>query len=331
MRKKKLPSDYTLNDETLDEVMDDSIEVMRQHHDPSIQQANKYRNATVIENVDEHITNQALTKPAVLTEVSKGVTLPDSGVFKHLSPIVKKRLLSVGRRIKYEPGTLLNSVGDPCQGLSFLLDGQIKVEWMDALSWIHIATLTPGDVFGAMEWAEGKVWEERLSAESHVLILMIPTVILNPLSATYPDLQRQVERYTERHTLHALLGSNSMFRDISNDDIMHLIDIATIRYASEGTIIFGPKMVISLLFVIGRGEIELLCEDRVVQVLSRGEVANLELALGDGINMVTARVSSSATLYVLPFDEIELLMAHSGRLYKLQRQAHLLRSRALND
>lgn len=328
MRKKHSSSThYNLNDETLDEVIDDSLDVI----DDDGNVSNKYRDATVIESIDEHVMPKEKAQKGTQSRVKKSVILPNNGVFKHLSPVVKKRLLSVGRRIKYAPGMLLNSVGDPCQGLSFLLDGQVKVEWMDALSWIPIATLTPGDVFGAMEWAEGKLWEERLTAESEVLILMIPTVVLNPLSATYPDLQRQVERYTERHTLHALLGSNSMFRDISNDDIIHLIDVASLRYVDPGTVIFGPKMVLSLLFVIGRGEVELLCEDRVVQVLGRGEMANLELALGDGINMVTAKILSPTTLYVLPFDEIELLMAKSGRLYKLQKQAHLLRSRALND
>jgi CRP-like cAMP-binding protein len=321
MSKKRPPSqDDHLNDHTLDEELEETFE--QDTHSPL-----SNRDSTVIETIDERVG----VNPRERSISKSKFSLPLTGVFKHLSPLVKRKLLLVGRRIQYEEGTLLNNVGDSCQGLSFILGGQVRVEWMDALNWVPIAVLTAGDVFGAMEWAEGKIWEERLTAETSALVLFIPTAVLNPLSATYPDLQRQVERYTERHTLHALLGANSLFHDIPNQSLMNLIDIASMRYLDPGSVIYSPERVISLLFVVGRGEVELLCEDRVVQIISRGELANLELALGDGINMTMARILSPVTLYVLPFDKIELLMAESGQLYKLQRMAQLLRSRALNE
>ena len=325
MSKKTKSSVNQHSDQTLDEGLDDSIlDVDRLDEEEMGQRA---YDRTVIEAIDEQVRAPSQS-PSLF---NAKVTLPSSGVFKHLSPVVKKRLLLVGRRIQFAPGVALNSVGDSCQGLSFILGGRVKVEWMDALSWVPIATLTPGDVLGAMEWAEGQVWEERITAETEALVLFIPTAVLNPLSATYPDLQRQVERYTERHTLHALLGSNALFQGIGDESLMQLIEIATLRYLDPGVILYNPRMVISHLFVIGRGEVELLCSDRVVQVLGRGELANLELALGDGLNLITARVLQPATLYVLPFDQIEFLLAEHNRLHHLQTEAQLLRARALNQ
>ncbi|MAD60500.1 MAG: hypothetical protein CMH49_03160 [Myxococcales bacterium] len=314
----------TDNDKTLDEAVDDSVFGLDVMDDSGQSPAIYQRRYTSIDSIDERMGNE-------LKSVGSKLSLPISGVFKHLSPVVKKRLLQVGRRIHYQAGASLNSVGDPCQGLSFILGGKVRVEWMAALKWVSIAMLGPGDVFGAMEWAESKIWEERLSAKTETLVLFIPSTVLNPLNANYPDLQRQVERYAERHTLHSLLGAHALFQDISSHDLMHLIDIATMRYLDTGAMLYGPERVISLLFVVGRGELELSCEERVIQSIGRGEIVNLELALGDGINLTTARVSSPATLYLLPFDQIEETLARANQLQTLQKSALLLRSRALND
>ena len=54
-------------------------------------------------------------------------------------------------------------------------------------------------------------------------------------------------------------------------------------------------------------------------------------ALGGAPQLLTARVTSEATLYVLPFDEVEIMLGQASRLHLLQRQAHLLRARALNE
>ena len=319
-----------LDDQTLDEELGHDVDV---DHDPRADKLNieghpSRRDLTLIEQVDEQVDpHNVLSKQVNLT----GVTLPQNGVFEHLSLPVQRRLLLVGRRVHFMAGASLNSVGDPCRGLGFILSGLVRVEWMDALGWRPIAQLRGGDVFGAMEWAEGNLWKERLTAEEDTLILFLPTVILNPLTATYPDLQRQVERYTERHSLHALLGSHHLFQSLPDEDMMHLIDRATMRYVTAGTTLYSPQMILALLFVVGRGEVELRLDDRVVKTLGRGEIANLELALGDIPHLLTATVISSATLYVLPFDEVEERIAHAGNLAVLQREAHLLRARALNE
>jgi len=260
-----------------------------------------------------------------------GLVLSQKGVFEHLSTEVKLRLTQLGRVLEYPKGATLNSVGDPCQGLGIILRGQIKVEWMDALGWEPIATMGQGDVLGALEWAESKIWEERITAYTSSSILFIPSHLLHSLIATYPDLQRQTERYTERHNLHTLLGIHPLFQGIADHDLMCLVDLASLRYVSAGTILFAPNMILALLFVIGRGEIELSIDDRPVQVLERGEIANLEFALGDVSLLLTARVTSESTLYVLPFDEVEVMLAQASRLHLLKRQAHLLRARALNE
>jgi CRP-like cAMP-binding protein len=202
---------------------------------------------------------------------------------------------------------------------------------MDALGWEPIAMMKQGDVLGALEWAEGKIWEERITAHTPTSILFIPSHLLHSLIATYPDLQRQTERYTERHNLHTLLGVHPLFQGIADQDLMRLIDLASLRYVAPGTVLFGPNMILALLFVVGRGEVDLSITERSVQTLGRGELANLEFALGEVPQLLTARVITETTLYVLPFDEVEVMLGQASRLHLLQRQAHLLRARALNE
>jgi CRP-like cAMP-binding protein len=113
--------------------------------------------------------------------------------------------------------------------------------------------------------------------------------------------------------------------------MIRLIDLAQLRYLTRGTLLYSPQMILALLFVIGRGEVELRIGDRVIQTLSRGEVLNLELCLGERPHLLSAVVVSDVTLYVLPFDEVEVMLSHSSGLHQLQREAHLLRARALNE
>lgn len=308
----RLISDQTFDqldmtfDQTIDEHLDEDLE------------------ATDIENQTNEGAN--LTPPGLLS-----LTSNRTGVFAELSEAVKLSLMRAGRLLTYELHDELNVVGDPCKGLSFILNGQVKVEWMDALGWEPIAQMGEGGVFGVLEWAEAKIWEERITALQRTEVLFIPTHRLHSLIVTHPDLQRQTARYTERHQLHTLLGINTIFQGVTEQDLMRLVDIATLRYASAGAKLFGPQMILALLFVIGRGEVELSIDDRVIQTLGRGELVNLEFTLGDIPQLLTATVSEDATLYVLPFDEVEEVLNHTGKLQSLQRQAHLIRARALNE
>ena len=42
---------------------------------------------------------------------------------------------------------------------------------------------------------------------------------------------------------------------MSEHDVMRLVDLATRRYTPAGVTLFGPQMILALLFVIERGEV----------------------------------------------------------------------------
>ena len=263
--------------------------------------------------------------------VPDDVAIPNVGIFEHLNMEVINALLEVGQRLRYDLGEWVNEVGDPCKGLGFMISGQVRVDHMDALGWMEIAKLGPGDLFGAMEWLEEKIWTERLVVLDTTEVLFFPAKALKTLSLTYPDLQRQVERYTQRHTLQGLLGTHELFQLLPHESCLKLTDLASLRYVPPNSTLFDPQTRISVLFMIGKGEIKLSSGDRFVQYLGRGEVTNLELALGDEVNELSAVTQEETVLYLLPFEEVERTFAQEGVLHLLQKQAHQRRSRAFGD
>lgn len=250
--------------------------------------------------------------------MSLNESLPKIGLFERLSKEVLHKLLMIGRREVLPPHTSLNEVGDPCDGLGFLLSGQVRVDQMGALGWISIATLGVGDVYGAMEWLEGKAWEDRLVTLDQTEILFVSTPALRPLSIAHPELQRQIERFTQRHTLHALLGQNDIFQHLMHEDLLHLIDVAHIRNFSQGARLYDSTVRISSLFVIGQGSVTLSDHGKVLQTLSRGDLLNVELALGAQVPKLSAQASSELRVYMIPFVEVELAFARADALAFLQ-------------
>ena len=248
-------------------------------------------------------------------------TLPREGLFERLSEPVLHKLLMTGRREVLPPHTSLNEVGDPCEGLGFLLSGQVRVDQMGALGWVSIATLGVGDVYGAMEWLEGKAWEDRLVTVDQTEVLFVSTHALRPLSAAHPELQRQIERFTQRHTLHALLGQHDIFQHLLHQDLLHLIDVANMRAFKAGSRIYYPTVRISSLFVIGSGSVSLSHNSRSLQSLSRGDLLNIELALGANGPLLSARAVTDVRAYTIPFVDVELAFARGEALPALQALA----------
>jgi CRP-like cAMP-binding protein len=255
--------------------------------------------------------------------------LPKIGLFERLSEAVMRRLLMTGRREVIPPHTALNEVGEPCEGLGFVLSGQVRVDQMGALGWVSIATLEVGDVYGAMEWLEGKVWEDRLVTVDQCELLFVSTHALRPLSAAHPELQRQIERFTQRHTLHALLGQNDVFQYLKHPDLLRLIDVASVRSMRAGARLFDETVRISSLFVVGQGAVALRYQGKTLQTLQRGELLNVELALGADDPLLSAHAVSDVRLYLIPFDEVELAFARADSLEALQALARRRRASLL--
>jgi CRP-like cAMP-binding protein len=254
--------------------------------------------------------------------------LPAIGIFDDLPGYILDEILPLGKRIRYEPHEQINDVGDQCVGLGMIVDGEVRVDRMDALGWDSIATLKIGDLVGAMEWVDSKEWEERMVAKTKVELLMIPSEKLKPLSAKYPELQRCLERYTERHLLLTLLGNHDLFQQLNDEDLMALIEDAYLRTVANQAKLFDQNTSIAAFFMIAKGEVLLSKNQRVVHVLGSGDLVNLEIALGDGINELTGTARGATSIFVLPFEGVESILSKNGLLPNLKKMAHQQRARS---
>jgi signal-transduction protein with cAMP-binding, CBS, and nucleotidyltransferase domain len=275
-----------------------------------------------------HVSHLSVSQPKASQPKARYIRLNKQGVFDHLSDHLKRILTQEGLRMRYLKNQAMNDIGESCKGLSLIMKGIARVDLMDALQWVSIDVLESGDMFGAMEWLEGKTWEERVIAVTEVETLFIDTDTLKKLSTRYPELRRQIERYTQRHHLQALLGTHDLFQQVAAQSLKYLIDLANLRPTRKGMQIFGPLMKISTLFVVGEGEVELRYNSQRLKVLREGDILNVELALGDGLNELSAYALNNGYLYGIPFEDIEVALARTGWLTQLQSLAQQRRQRA---
>ena len=257
--------------------------------------------------------------------------IPNLGIFELLSGEVVSQLVQASQCIQCSIGAELTEVGDPCLGLYLILSGRVKVDALDALSYVTIAELGAGDVFGSMEWLSKAPWEERLVASEETELLFVPSDRLSRLNVNYPNLQQNVERYTERNILLTLIGAHDLFQNLNDSERMILLRDARMRQHTEGTVLFDPTRRLSVLFLIAKGEVHLHSGAKIIQVLGRGAVLNVELALGDHNYELSATTSSSTMIYTIQYEYVAEVLSQSGRMIELVKLAHQRRARAFGD
>ena len=118
---------------------------------------------------------------------------------------------------------------------------------------------------------------------------------------------------------------------LDHQQIHKMIENAYWRDFPHGVRLFDPLTQISVLFMIEQGEIKLSFEDRVVQRLGRGEIANVELSFGQELNELSAHIEGPTSLFLIPFEDIEPILSKTRLLGRLQKVAHQRRARAFRE
>jgi CRP-like cAMP-binding protein len=264
-----------------------------------------------------------------LSFIPQAPALPAIGIFDDLPGYILDELLPIGKRLRFDAHENINDVGDQCMGLGMIIEGAVRVDRMDALGWDSITTLKAGDLIGAMEWLDSKEWEERMVATSRTEILMLPSEKLKALSTKYPELQRSLERHTERHLLLTLLGAHELFQQLEDTMLLELIEDSYLRTVANQAKLFDQTTSIAAIFMIAKGEILLSKNQRLIHTLMVGELANVEIVLGDGMTELTGTAKGTTSLFVLPLERVEMVLSRAGLMPALKKIAHQQRARSI--
>ncbi len=261
--------------------------------------------------------------------VPQAPALPAIGIFDDLPGYILDEILPIGKRLRFDAHENINDVGDQCMGLGMIIEGEVRVDRMDALGWDSIARLKAGDLIGAMEWIDSKEWEERIVAVERTEILLLPSEKLKALITKFPELQRSLERHTERHLLLTLLGAHEIFQQLEDQMLLELIEDSYLRTVANQAKLFDQNTSIAALFMISRGEVVLTKNQKNIHTLTVGEIANIEIVIGDGITELTGTAKGTTSLFVLPLEKVEMILARVGLMPSLKKIAHQQRARAV--
>jgi CRP-like cAMP-binding protein len=261
--------------------------------------------------------------------VPQAPALPAIGIFDDLPGYILDEILPIGKRLRFDAHENINDVGDQCMGLGMIIEGEVRVDRMDALGWDSIARLKAGDLIGAMEWIDSKEWEERIVAVERTEILLLPSEKLKALITKFPELQRSLERHTERHLLLTLLGAHEIFQQLEDQMLLELIEDSYLRTVANQAKLFDQNTSIAALFMISRGEVVLSKNQKNIHTLTVGEIANIEIVIGDGITELTGTAKGTTSLFVLPLEKVEMILARVGLMPSLKKIAHQQRARAV--
>ena len=255
--------------------------------------------------------------------------LPELGFLKTLSESLRDQLCVRGEYQRFEAGAEIVEIGEACGGLCVLLSGSLSVERMDTFSWAPLSTLNAGDLLGALEWERGRIWRERVRAVVDSTLLFLSTKTLRSLVERTPTLKDQLVRYSEDHLLQTLLGDHELFQKVPIEARRALAREGRRRRYQRGQEVFSPARIFASIFIVSEGSLALAIDEGPTQRIDRGELAGLEIAIGDDtFDLRGWADEGELELFSIPYEQISAVLQDQGLLPQLRRLAHQQRAQA---
>ena len=100
--------------------------------------------------------------------------LRESPLFRGLDEADLQRLLEVSAHRKFISGQRLFHKGDPCDGMYFVLSGEVKIGVVSAGQELVFARLKPGEAFGELALLDGQPRSADATGEGDTAVLVVP-------------------------------------------------------------------------------------------------------------------------------------------------------------
>ena len=216
------------------------------------------------------------TLPQLLQRLREQSILSDS---QQVPDTYLLHIIAASRVLALKPREMLLREGEYGRDLSLILEGRLELIATDRdESELPVAILGRGEYAGEDGMLTGQPYKLSVRAQTPTLLLQVPEQVMQRLMQLVPGVQQHFERFTQAHSLRAILKRMDLFRGVTETDLQTLIQQAEIRQYERGERLFAEDRK-------GRPARETL------HILLEGfvKVARLERA-GRGVNDVHERV-----------------------------------------
>jgi CRP-like cAMP-binding protein/tetratricopeptide (TPR) repeat protein len=233
---------------------------------------------------------------------------PQTPIFSDLGPRAFVELLQRCSLLRFQPGEVIVSQGDPGKSFFVISSGTVKVRRLERTGEaIDLAQLHEGAFFGEMALLSDGPRTASVVADSEVELLEFPAEVLTHLMATYPSARRAVEKFTRSRLLAGVMATSPLFRPFDQENRKLLIERFLLREVAAGETVIEEGKPGDGLYVVMQGRFQIRRHQ------AGGEPLLLsELHEGDIFGEISVLTRSNATASVVA--------AGPARVLRLPRQ-----------
>ena len=149
-------------------------------------------------------------------------------------------IIAASRTLILNPRETLLREGEYGRDLSLILEGRLELLATDRdKSELPVAVLGRGESVGADGMLTGQPYKLSAQAQTPALLLQLPEQVVQRLMQLVPGVRQHFERFTQAHSLRAILKRMDLFKGVTEADFQMLIRQATIRQYDRGERLFA--------------------------------------------------------------------------------------------
>lgn len=230
---------------------------------------------TFVETLSSLITEESRLKE--LRSKAKSVLLPETlsyeklierlkplPLFTHLSDEGLHELVKNSELFSAAPESVIIEEGSYSTDLFVLLDGSVSVDRNG-----FVGQIFPTTIFGESALMESGTRSANVTATEKSLALRIPISVLNKV-ARESDVIGKVEGFTTAIMVDQFFASSELFRRLPRDIVEFLSSRGALEFVSPDFIVFQQGDPGDYFYMVIRGSMQVLINDRAVKVIPQG-------------------------------------------------------------
>lgn len=225
-------------------------------------------------------------------------------LFEGFSADELRELAGLLQERRYVAGEVIFRQGDLPLALYMVVSGQVRESGVDGAGReVFRRTVGPGECFGRYALLLGRPQRATAHAVGEVRLLELPSREFNPLLPRHPQLRERLLPLAVAGRLRAM----PVFRELSNEEIVHIAGLVEEHAVVEGQIILRAGERDAPLYLILSGQVRVTAAGRE-EVLTAGNFFGEEEVLTGRLSSVSATALTTAELYALPAQDLRWLL-----------------------